>query len=381
MSDMRKGLFCLLLAASLLLLNACNDGAYLWQCAMGQWTVMSRARSIDDILEQDTESQSVRDQLVKVVRIREFAVDSLMLPDSGSYRKYADLKRPYAVWNLVVTPEFSLKLNQWCFPITGCVTYHGYFDEDSAQDMAKGYASRGFDVDVYGVQAYSTLNWFDDPVLNTFLNNDDLRLASLLFHEMAHQVVYVQNDTAFNESFAKTVEREGLRRWIKQYGTLELWQTYQQREERAAGFQDLLAKARAALSCIYASPLDDVKKRIAKKSVMQKTLDDYETLKESWDGYVGFDAWMQRGLNNARLSSVAAYHDLVPAFQVLLQQVGYDLNKFYSEVKSLGELNVEERLARMKSLSADIRVAADQGYKTSDRGQVFGLKASDNYDF
>lgn len=354
---MRRYLSRLLLAASLLLLNACNDGAYLWQCAMGQWTLMSRARPIEEILQEDSEPQAVREQLAKVVKMREFAVVSLHLPDSGSYHKYADLERPFAVWNLVVAPELSLDLHQWCYPIAGCVTYRGYFDEAAARTAAGDFSARGFDVDVYGVQAYSTLNWFDDPVLNTFLTNDDIRLAALLFHEMAHQVIYVPNDTPFNESFAKTVERVGLRRWLQQSGTDELWQAYLLREERSAAFHDLLTQTRTDLAKIYSSRLDDEKKRLAKEERLHKSFDDYEALKASWNGYKGFDAWMQRGLNNARLSSVATYYDQVPALQSLLHQVDDDLEKFYAEVKILAALTAEERLAKLKLLSSGLNVA------------------------
>jgi predicted aminopeptidase len=340
-----------LLSSGLLFLPACNDSEYLWQCAKGQWDLMSRARPIDEILAQQSEPQAVRDQLVKVVKMREFAVKSLALPDSGSYRKYADLGRPYAVWNLVAAPELSVDLEQWCFPVAGCVTYRGYFDESSAQSMAKDFMARGYDVDVYGVQAYSTLKWFDDPVLNTFLNKDDIRLASLLFHELAHQVVYVKNDTAFNESFARAVEREGLRRWLQSNSSEELWQTYLQREEKSADFRRFIAKTRAALAEIYASGLTKDEKRLAKQDVLKKALEDYEALKASWNGYSGFDAWMQRGLNNARLSSVAVYNDLVPYFQALLQKVNDDLPAFYAEVKDLGALSDMERLAKLKTLS------------------------------
>lgn len=354
---MRRNFARLVLLAGLVLLNACNDGAYLWQCAMGQWTLMSRARPIDEILEQGSEPQAVREQLAKVVEMREFAVDSLHLPDSGSYRKYADLERPFAVWNLVAAPELSLELNQWCYPIAGCVTYRGYFDEADARAAAETFSVRGFDVDVYGVQAYSTLNWFSDPVLNTFLTNDDIRLAALLFHEMAHQVIYVANDTPFNESFAKTIEREGLRRWLLQSNSDELWQAYQLREERSAIFHHLLTQTRTDLAEIYASTMDDDKKRIAKAERLQQSFHDYASIKESWQNYKGFDAWMQRGLNNARLSSVATYYDLVPAFQTLLQQVDGDLDKFYAEVKKLGALSAEERLAKLKSLPPGLKVA------------------------
>jgi len=311
---------------------------------------MSRAKPIEDILAQDTESENVRNQLSKVVRMREFAVNSLSLPDSGSYRKYADLERPYAVWNLVAAPELSLELQQWCFPIAGCVTYRGYFDEVSARSMAANFTAKGFDVYVYGVKAYSTLNWFDDPVLNTFLTKDDSHLAALLFHEMSHQIVYVQNDTAFNESFAKTVEIEGLRRWLQESASTDLWQQYLQREDQTADFHNLLATVRKDLNMIYASELDNAQKLLAKKEIIAKAFAEYEHLKQGWGGYAGFDRWMEGGLNNARLSSMATYYEQVPAFQDLLRQVDYDLNKFYANVKALASLPKNERLAKLNSL-------------------------------
>jgi predicted aminopeptidase len=320
---------------------------------------MSRAEPIEDILEQETEPKNVRDQLTKVVKMRGFAIKSLHLPDSGSYRKYVDLERPYVVWNLVAAPEFSLKLNQWCFPIAGCVTYRGYFDEALAREMARSLSTQGFDVDVYGVQAYSTLSWFDDPVLNTFLTSDDIRLAGLLFHEMSHQVIYVKNDTAFNESFAKTVEMEGLRRWLQAEGSSDLWDQYLQREDLSADFNQLLGTIRAELGQLYASELDNDQKRLAKQEVITHAFDKYERLKQKWDGYDGFDQWMKGGLNNARLSSMATYYELVPVFQRLLRQVDYDLNEFYTKVKALGSLPENERLARLKSLSPNLKAAID----------------------
>jgi predicted aminopeptidase len=341
------------------LLTSCSDGAYLLQVAKGQWSLMSSAESIDDILTQDSERHDLREQLSKVVTLREFAVSSLDLPDNGSYHKYADLERPYAVWNLVVAPELSLKLNEWCFPVAGCVTYRGYFDEQEAQTTAQIYSDQGFDVDVYGVEAYSTLNWFDDPVLNTFLDNDEIQLAGLLFHEMSHQVFYVQDDTVFNESFAKTVELEGLRRWFDNSDSEELWQECLQREKRSVDFHKFLAKVRSDLKQVYASDLENDQKRSAKEQILHAAVDDYESLKERWDGYAGYDLWIQSGLNNARLSSAASYYELVPAFQTLLLQSGNDLEKFYVEVKKLGALPKDQRLVKLKSLLPSIRASLD----------------------
>lgn len=357
MSFMRRLYFTSLLLLSVFFLSSCSDGAYLLQCVKGHWSLMSRSEPIEDVIADEDEPQALRDQLSKVVNVREFAVNSLHLPDNGSYREYADIERPYVVWNLVVAPELSLELNEWCFPIAGCVTYRGYFDEQSARTVAENFSRRGFDVDVYGVEAYSTLNWFDDPVLNTFLDNDDIRLAGLLFHEMAHQVVYVPNDTAFNESFAKTVELEGLKRWLGKSGSHDLWQECLRREEQSADFHRLMVKVRADLNDAYKSKQENDQKRIAKEQILQRAFDDYEIMKERWNGYDGYDNWMKRGLNNARLSSMATYYDLVPAFQVLLQQSGNNLKNFYAEVSKLGSLPEKERLAKLKSLSPSLRAS------------------------
>jgi len=313
--------------------------------------LMSRAQPIDEILANKDESDIILNQLETVIRLRRFAVDSLHLPDNGSYHEYADLERPYAVWNLTAAPEFSLELKQWCFPVVGCVTYRGYFDENSARSMAEGLSAMGFDVDVYGVEAYSTLNWFDDPVLNTFLQNDELHLAALLFHEMAHQVVFVPDATTFNESFAKTVEIEGLRRWFISQESHELWQECLQREKLSEDFQEYLSDIRAELQNVYASDLKIEEKRLWKKQILDRGYQRYARLKEGWGGYSGYDLWMEKGLNNARLSSSAAYHDLVSAFQILMRSVDYDLPAFYAEVRKLGSLPKEARQAKLKSLS------------------------------
>jgi predicted aminopeptidase len=346
----------LLLSVCLVLLNACGESDYLLQSFKGHMGLMSRAQPIDEILTSKDQPDIILSQLETVVRLRRFAVDSLHLPDNGSYHEYADLKRPYAVWNLTAAPEFSLELKQWCFPVVGCVTYRGYFDENSARGMAEELSARGFDVDVSGVEAYSTLNWFDDPVLNTFLQNDEIHLAALLFHELAHQVVFVPDATTFNESFAKTVEIEGLRRWFLSQESHELWQECLQREKLSADFHDYLNGIRTELQTVYTSGLGIEEKRLAKNQIISRGYESYARLKEEWGGYAGYDRWMEKGLNNARLSSTAAYHDLVSAFQALMQSVDYDLPAFYAEVRKLGSLPKETRQVKLKSLSPRLNV-------------------------
>ena len=356
MQTVSRATLLLLLTLCLVLLNACGESDYLLQSFKGHMELMSRAQPIDEILTRKDQPDIILSQLETVARLRRFAVDSLHLPDNGSYHEYADLERPYVVWNLTAAPEFSLELEQWCFPVVGCVTYRGYFDENSARAMADELSARGFDVDVYGVEAYSTLNWFDDPVLNTFLKNDEIHLAALLFHELAHQIVFVPDATTFNESFAKTVEIEGLRRWFLSQESHELWQECLRREKLSADFQTYLSSIRTELQTVYSSDLGLEEKRYAKNQIIADGYERYDRLKVAWGGYAGYDRWMEKGLNNARLSSAATYHELVSAFQVLMQSVDHDLPAFYAEVKKLGSLPKDARQVKLKSLSPRLNV-------------------------
>lgn len=340
------------LVVSLPLLAACSDLGYCLQCVAGHLDVMSRTRSIDDVLKDPQVSDVERQQLIKVLAIRSFAVDELSLPDNDSYRLYANIDRPFVVWNVVAAPEFSLVPKQWCYPVVGCVAYRGYFDSASATKMAEQLAAEGFDVDVAGVKAYSTLNWFDDPVLNTFLDGAESQLASLIFHELAHQVAYVPDDCSFNESFAKTVEMEGLLRWLQSQSNDLVWQEYLAQEHRSEEFLAVLSRARARLVELYAQPLQDEVKRSAKQEILAEAKDELLSLRNLWPNPVAIDRWLERGLNNARLASIATYRERVPAFQGLLQAQNGNLPAFYAEVKRLAKLPAAERTARLQEYGA-----------------------------
>ena len=342
------------------LLVACTEVGYYAQCARGHLEVMRRSQPIDVWLADPSLDSNRRTRLESIAAARNFASTALALPDNGSYRKFADLERSFVVWNVVAAPEFSLEAKQWCFPVAGCVSYRGYFDEAAARREAALLATQGYDTDVYGVQAYSTLRWFDDPVLNTFLDGSPVQAAALVFHELAHQVVYVPNDSRFNEAFARTVELEGVRRWLKAHGSAEDWQQYQEQAGRAATFQQLLKTTRDRLAALYARAADDTDRRAAKAEILAEAASDYAGLKAAWGGYAGYDAWMARGLNNARLTSVATYHDLVPAFQGLLAASGGDLAAFYVRVKELGALPSGERLASLEGYAARLQAHAIQ---------------------
>lgn len=333
-----------LAAIASLTLTACADFAYYMHCAGGHLEVMNRCRPIPDVMADANTSPEVRKKLETVLEIREFAVRELDLPQNGSYLSYGDLERPYVVWNVVAAGEFSLVPRQWCFPVAGCVTYRGYFAKENAEEFAADLRRRGLDVYVYGVEAYSTLNWFDDPVLNTFLELSEPALAGLIFHELSHQVVYADNDSRFNEAFATTVELEGVRRWLNDRGEAEKLGRLRTGLERQRQFLDLLGEIRGRLRHLYAAGGEKEELREKKRAILRSARDDYLALKAEWDGFDGFDKFFDGGLNNAKLVSVSTYQDLVPAFRRLLADLENDLPAFYREVGRLATLEPEERL-------------------------------------
>jgi predicted aminopeptidase len=321
----------------------CTQLGYYVQAVQGQYSLMFDARPIDNWLADPSVDAKLKLRLAKVQEIRRFAAEELGLPDNESYKSYADLKRPYVLWNVVATPELSLKPTQWCFPIAGCVNYRGYYNKHEAQAFALELRRSGYDVQVAGVPAYSTLGWFSDPVLSTFIQYRDAELARLVFHELAHQVAYAKDDSKFNESFAVAVEEAGVERWMAKHGNEEMRLSYAAYERRKKDFLALLVKYRDQLQVNYASQLSNAEKRQRKMEIFQALKDEYLVLKEvSWGGYAGYDRWFAEPLSNAHLSSVATYHDLVPGFRALLAQ-HKDLGRFYSEVRKLSALDKKTR--------------------------------------
>ncbi|WP_158414065.1 aminopeptidase [Geoalkalibacter subterraneus] len=331
------------LAAGALLLASCTDVGYYAQCVSGHWQLMSQRRDIDKILNAPDTPEALAQRLRTVLEIRDFASQELLLPDNKSYRSYADLGRAHAVWNVVSTPEFSLEPVSWCFPVVGCVSYRGYFQEEDAREFAEDMRRRGHDVHLYGVPAYSTLSWFDDPVLNTFCFADDPRLAGLIFHELAHQLLYVKGDTAFSEAFAQTVEQVGVERWLESRGQQEQIEQYNQRLQRQKDFLALLQQTRSKLDDIYQSPFDPEAMRAEKARAINEFRLGYDKLRSSWGGEGGYDRWVEGPLNNAHFASVSMYHDLVPAFRLLLDEHKGDLSAFYRAVSELADLAPDER--------------------------------------
>ncbi|MCB1986759.1 MAG: aminopeptidase [Burkholderiales bacterium] len=304
--------------------------------------VMRRSQSIDVLVADPKVDPDLRRILNKVRILREFASQELKLPDNRSYTHYADLERPYAVWNVVATPEFSIKLKEWCFIKAGCVSYRGFFSKASAENYANQLKAKGYDVHVGGVPAYSTLGWFSDPVLNTFIDSE-LELARLIFHELAHQVVYVQGDTVFNESFATLVEQEGIKRWLAQNGATSVYEEYRKRRERQTIFNMLVLNHRARLETLFGTELSDTKKRAGKALIFDDLRAQFTLLKNSRAEFDRYEHWFSKPLNNARLATVSVYTQLLPAFQALLSLQSGDMVRFFDVVKEISKLSKEER--------------------------------------
>ena len=347
MSDCKKCVaifFALLMGLGLSGCTSMGDGlGYYWQSINGHWAVMRAAKPISEWLNDDATPKALKEKLALVKQIRGFASSNLGLPDNGSYTKYADLKRPSVVWNVFATPELSIKLQTWCFPVAGCVSYKGFYAQADAENYAQQLRGQGLEAYVGGVPAYSTLGWFDDPVLNTFINYPDGELARLIFHELGHQILYVKNDSTFNESFATAIEEEGLARWLKSLSNASererLESQYREFSARKSEFVALLKRSRAALEGVYARPSSDQEKRLGKAAVFEQLQANYIELKKSWGGYAGYDRWFAQKLTNAHLASVATYSDGVPGFKKLLHEEGGDLSRYYAAAKKLSELD------------------------------------------
>jgi predicted aminopeptidase len=339
------------LLAAVAALSGCGNLGYYWQSVGGQLEVWQREVPIERLLADPELDPQLKAQLERALRIRDYASRELGLPDNRSYRAYADLARPFVVWNVFAAPEFSIEAKQWCFPFAGCVGYRGYFSEAEARAHAQALAAEGYDVHVGGVPAYSTIGWFADPVLNTFIRYPEPELARLLFHELAHQVVYVRDDSMFNESFATVVEQAGVARWLAAQGSAEDRLRFAQLQRFRDDFRALVTRARSDLAALYAGPASAEEKRRRKAEVFAAMKQTYAAQRQDWGGFAGYDRWFAQPLCNAHIASVAIYTRQVPAFQALLRQHGDDLPKFYAAVRELAALPRAERNARLAALA------------------------------
>ena len=321
----------------------CESMHYYSQAVQGQYQILEKRQPISDILADPESPEFLRQRLAFILKVRQFAQNDLQLPVKNNYLTYVDLERPYVVWNVFAAPEFSLAPKTWCYPFVGCAAYRGYFSQTNAAQYATKLEHQGYDVYVVGVSAYSTLGWFDDPVLSSFLRYSEMQLAALIFHELAHQVLYVKGDTAFNESFATTVEQEGLQRWLAATPSADNYGDYLRRYNSEQQFIRLVLQYRQRLEKIYQSDDSATVKREKKAAVIAEMRAEFNRLKTFENGLAAYDNWMDNSLNNAKLVSVSAYHRFVPAFQKMLQQSQGSLSHFYGACRELGQAPKSKR--------------------------------------
>lgn len=322
-------------------------GCYYMQAASGQWEVIRKREPLEEVIASPDTSPELAARLSLLDEARDFSVQVLGLPDNNSYRTYAELERDYVVWNVFAAPEFSLAPKQWCFPIAGCVSYRGYFSKEDALKKSEQLAAEGFDVAVGGVAAYSTLGNFSDPILSTMMHWDDVELVAVLFHELAHQVVYVKDDSAFNESFATAVEEIGVKLWLDSRGDEEKMAQYVAGRELQQSLLELVAVARGDLDTVYKSDFDDDHKRVLKRERLKTLAEDVaaELQRSGRDG----SGWQSGELNNARLISMVLYEGRLPSFRALYAKCEMNLPCFYAEATKLGGMDLAEREAALSA--------------------------------
>jgi len=331
----------------------CQTVHYYSQAIDGQCRILFKRQPISKIIADPASPQGLRERLMFILKVREFAENELQLPVSDHYLTYVDITRPFVLWNVFAAPEFSLTPKTWCYPFAGCAAYRGYFAVTNARQYADRLSKQGYDVYVGGVTAYSTLGWFDDPVLSTFIRFPDARLAALIFHELAHQVLYVKDDTAFNESFATFVEQEGLRRWQHASGSEQIYSEYLRQHHHREQFIQLVMHYRQKLELLYQTDLTPLEKRERKAIIFSELRNEFNHLKTRQNELSAYDVWMNHSLNNAKISSVVAYHDFLPAFQKMLTRNMGQMNQFFEACRQLVQKNKDERHQLLESYMAN----------------------------
>lgn len=335
------------IAVLCLVLGGCAHLGYYAQAVDGHLDIHKRVRPIEEIIADPASDPQLKRKLSLVTRLREFATRELKLPDNRSFTTYADLGRRFAVWNVSATPELSIEPEKWCFVAAGCVSYRGFFAEAEADRFASQLKMKGYDTALGGIRSYSTLGWFKDPVLNTFLGYSDTELAQLIFHELAHQLIYVHDDSTFNESFATAVELEGINRWLKQHGDEGQRAAFEAAQQKKAESTALMLEYRKRLEAVYSSSMSDAEKRAAKATILA-ALGEKLSILETGKSSLSHQKWLAKHLNNAYLASVSTYTELVSHFHALLAEQGGDIERFYDQVRELSQLPKGERVALLR---------------------------------
>ncbi|MCP4487654.1 MAG: aminopeptidase [Gammaproteobacteria bacterium] len=325
------------------LLGACADLGYYWHSAKGHLAIMQKRVPIDDLVDDPELDGKLKQRLKLVKQIRQFSVDRLALPDSGSYSDFAQLERPYVLQNLFAAPEFSIKLLSWCYPVAGCASYRGYYEQQRLDKFVKLLQADGNEIYIARVPAYSTLGWFDDPVLSSFIHWPEFRLAGLLFHELTHQRLYIDDDSKFNESLASAVQQVGTRLWLGHRQQTDQLGMFDRSLSYRRGVVALIESVRSQLAELYRSELDEAEKRRQKQAIFQTSRHSYEDISTAHDYRDGFAKWFAGELNNAKLASVSTYNALISSFVTMITAHDNDFNAFFDYVEKIGQLDKQQR--------------------------------------
>ncbi len=325
------------------LLSGCADITYYWHSAKGHLAIMHKREPIDDLIDDPELDKKLKQRLELIREIRQFSIDQLALTDSGSYTDFAQLDRPYALQNLFATPEFSTKLLSWCYPVAGCTTYRGYYEQQRLNKFVKQLEIEGNEIYIVQVPAYSTLGWFDDPVLSSFIHWPEFRLAGLLFHELTHQRIYIDDDSKFNESLASAVQQVGTQLWLNHRQQIDQLDQFNRSLSYRGDVVLLIESARNQLAELYHSELDDEDKRRQKQAIFQTSRQRYEDISTAHNYRDGFAKWFASELNNAKLASVSTYHALIPSFVAMINAHDNDFEAFFDYVEKIGVLDKEQR--------------------------------------
>jgi len=317
-------------------LSGCSSISYYGQSVVGHSRLMFARQSVDKLLANPETSSELKANLQLAKELRYFSVNTLNLPDNGSYKSYVELSRDFPVWTVVAADEFSVEAKTWCYPIIACAGYRGFYSLLGASSFAKTLQEKGFETTIGGAGAYSTLGWFDDPLLSSMMRHGVADFAETIFHELAHQVLYIKNNTAYNEAFATTVGEQGALLWLRD-NRPDLLIDYQVRLVARDDFNQLLASTKTELSELYSSGLPKEEMRTMKQSILKSLVSEYEVLKATkWQGMQWFDRWFEVPVNNARLAALANYRDQVPEFINLLIACDSNFTAFFARVKSAG---------------------------------------------
>lgn len=344
------GIITFLCLAMIVLFSGCEGVSFYRQAVAGQYQILAHREPVEKLMADPKTPPKLKAKFEQVMKIRRFAKEVLKEPADDEYTRYTDLHRPYVVWNVNIAPALSLAPKTWWFPVVGRASYRGYFSEKAAQRYAEPWRKKGWDVYVDGIEAYSTLGWFHDPLLNTFIYEPEAYLADLIFHELAHRRLFVEGDTDFDEAFAMEVAAEGVKRWFAAGNDPKSYKDYLEAQDREKTFVDLVMATRHELEAAYAdAKLTDAEKLQRKAQIITRLRTKYAEIKKTWGGYSGYDEWFADPLNNAKFNTVATYYELRPAFRALLEAQGGDMEKFYNAVAALGKLPLEQRHRALKA--------------------------------